>query len=477
MRAAARRWPIYATKRLVDILPHLCTSGEQPPFADAVAGHARELIFCPLDRQLLTEVSPSMRVQSIQSLVASIEQSLHRFAVYNTRAKEYVCINGLFNAVGAADFGKILRLLRLQHKLDSIDAQTLNEYFKAKLAEGSEIALLDAVDMVLLLLQRGSINSIFQPFVEGSLRTIDILRHIVEAESKLAFNHFLAEAPSDLRLQTCDFLKSADSHTGLLIYPWGYVELQRILMGNNADVSSEKHARVASGTTPKTGHATHEHTGNGIDNAISDLNIAQKVDTIAGVNLCLKVLRRYGHHHGDVHNGLVGVHLENDVAVLYIPDHTFIIDLLVTDPYYQDTVFYLLAWLWSNSALVKVGYHLLQKVSKLASQLDRPFMSFSNLIDLRNERVKECFGDDLEQPRIKFKPSGVSKNLIGLMQEYNIPVLQANKMWKYGQRPICSTRTRYLENIAKGIVRIEEHLRDDGWYPTDSYKLESPDNG
>ncbi|GFE54268.1 Streptococcus pyogenes, putative [Babesia ovis] len=447
----------------------------EPPLADATGKHVRELIFSPLNRQLVTEVSPSMRSQPLEALTGSIEQALHRFAVYNTRAKEYVCINGLFHAVGAKEFGKTLRVLRLQHKLgENVDSQTLNDYFMVKLAEASDLARLEAVDMTLLLLHHQGTDDIFRPFVQGSWRPVDILQHILQVESKMALQHFFAEAPSQVQSQACELIKTKDCQTGLLKYPWAYVELQRNLVKHIVDGSQNIVVGIAPGNSRI--HMEQQRPGSGIVNTTIDTDIASVVDTIADVNHVLKVLKHCAHHCTNGQKGLVAVHIERDAAAICTANHSFIVDLLVTDPYYQTTLFDLLAWLWSNSALLKVGYNLLQKVAKVASEFDRPFTAFTNMIDLRNQRVKEEYGDNGEQAVVRFKPAGLSRNLRGLMQEFYIPVFPTDKMWNAQQRPICPSRVKCMENIARGMLSIEQKLRDDGWFPTDCCDLESYEN-
>lgn len=124
MCAQHRRWPIYATKRLTEIIPHLCASGEiyavvanvvfhcfgssnrlnermsvyfkqsflqtlnyiysdksflEPPLANSEVEYARELVFAPLNRQLVKTVSPAIRPQPLSWLHANIEATLSRY--------------------------------------------------------------------------------------------------------------------------------------------------------------------------------------------------------------------------------------------------------------------------------------------------------------------------------------------------------------------------------------------------------------
>ncbi|ORM39513.1 uncharacterized protein BXIN_2937 [Babesia sp. Xinjiang] len=439
----------------------------EPPLSVSSTPHARELIFAPLNRKLVKEVSPAMHPQPLEALTSGVEDALRRFAMYNTRAKEYVCVNGLFRSVGAMEFSKSLRVLRLQHKLShGLEAQTVNEFFAEKLSEDSDLARLEAVDMTMLLLHQLDKDDLYYPFVPGSWRPADVLKSVIEAESRVSLDLFFSKAPQQAKAQACDMMRTTDRHTGLLKYPWAYIELQRLLSSRPGSALVED----ASGTTAGLDLAVEDFE---LHRTVNGIDTPHVVDTIADVRYVLKVLRNYAHKHAEGHDCLVAVHVERDAASLSTTNHTFIIDLFVTDPLYQRTLFDLFAWLWSNSSLLKVGYNLLPKVAKLATQFNRPFTAFSNMIDLRNKRVKEELGAN---STVRFKAAGISKNLRGLMQEYNITLIPFNVSWTGHHRPICSARCKYMENLSTGILSIEERLRADGWFPTDCCDLESYTN-
>ncbi|GBE60247.1 3 -5 exonuclease domain containing protein, putative [Babesia ovata] len=459
-------------------------SFKEPPLAFSSVQHAREIIFSPLNRRLVREVSPAMRPQPLEDLAGNVEAALYRFAMYNTRAKEYVCVNGLFRAVGAREFSRTVRLLRLHHKLlDTLEASTINEYFVDTFADASEIAQLEAVDMALTLLQQQGHPDLYAPFVAGSWRAADVLQQVVESESKTALEQFFASAPQSTISQACDMLRSTDIKTGLLRFPWGYVESQNLIMRRNEDTAAITGKTLEDGNDVKL-----EDNDEEIEEFREYTNLPHTVDTVADVIHMLKSLKRYAQQHAETRDGLVSVHIERDAVAFATPRSTFIVDLLVSDPLYQSTLFQLLAWLWSNSGLVKIGHNLLPKVAKLASQFDRPFTAYVNMVDLRNQRSSTGpqIGDEAVT---RFKPSGdpirrlfnvyagISRTLKGLLQEYNIAVPHFDRQWSAEQRPICPSRARYMEQMATSMLSIEEQLRDDGWMPTDFCDLSSYDNG
>ncbi|CDR94577.1 hypothetical protein, conserved [Babesia bigemina] len=541
MGAPPRRWPIYATKRMAEVLPQLCAVGDrhtlvanvvfhfvgssnvpsermsryfkhgylqalnyvysdrsfkEPPLALSTVQHAREIIFSPLNRRLVREVSPAMRPQPLEDLAGNIEAALYRwedfiggitcgsrFAMYNTRAKESVCANGLFRAVGAREFPRTVTLLRLNHKLlSTLEAITVNEYFVDAFAAATEVAQLEAVDMALMLLQQQDRPDLYAPFVAGSWRAADVLQKVVESESKTALEHFFASAPQSTIAQACDMLRSTDVKTGMGAFQHMTNGCRNLITRRSTDAAAITGAAVPS--------ANHLELGD--DEDISDFgdytNTPHMVDTVADLIHMLKALKRYAQQHAGARDGLVSVHIERDAAAFCTARSAFIVDLLVGDPLYQSTLFQLLAWLWSNSGLLKVGHNLLPKVAKLASQFDSPFTAYVNMVDLRNKRSSSgtSVGDeavtrfretgDSATPHFNVS-AGISRTLKGLLQEYSIAVPQFDRHWGAEQRPICPSRARYMEQLATGILSIERQLREEGWMPTDFCDLSSYDNG
>lgn len=508
MCAQHRRWPIYATKRLTEIIPHLCASGEiyavvanvvfhcfgssnrlnermsvyfkqsflqtlnyiysdksflEPPLANSEVEYARELVFAPLNRQLVKTVSPAIRPQPLSWLHANIEATLSRFATYNTLSKEYVCVNGLYNAIGAKQFLKTMKLLRLEHKLkDQINAKTINHYFGEMLREGSEMAQIEAVDMALLLMHHRQ-TDLYKPFVEGTWRPADVLDMVIKAEAKIAFDTFFAAATQRIKAQAYEMMQTTDHATGLLKYPWGYIQMHNLVnvqpareLGETQTSLNDEHETVIMDNT-KTGHVR-----------------AHVVDTVADVIYCLKVLKRFAQQQMGRGDTLLAVHIEQDSVTIANMQTTFIIDIWVTDAVYQSTLFNLLSWLWANATLVKVGHKIMPAIAKLATNFDRAFVSFANIVDLANKRRKIC-KTARDEEVVRFKPAGFSKSLSGLLQEYNMPYSHRYKNWNAANRPICDDRVAHLSNIVKGILSVEQQLREDGWMPTEFCDIEPSD--
>ncbi|GIX62633.1 exonuclease, putative [Babesia caballi] len=455
MGVPTRRWPIYATKRMVEVIPHLCASGErhtlvanvvfhsvgstnrptegvsrhftqgflqtlnyvysdrsflEPPLSAASALHARELVFAPLNRRLVREVSPAIRPQPLEALVAGVEEALRRFAMYNTRAKEGICVNGLFRAVGAHEFAKALRVLRLQHKLrDEVEAATLNDYFGETLSESSDMACLEAVDMVLLTLQQRGRTDLFTPFVPGSWRPADVLQHVFEAECKVALDYFFTSAPPDAVSQAHEMLRATDACTGTAP-PRQAHDCSRLVERDSATPTTEG-VGVALGTGDMSGGISSRTEANlAVDptethGSACSTGASPVVETLADLIHVLKVLKRYRRQHD---TGLVAVHIERDAVALATMESTFVVDLYVTDPLYQSTLFNLFAWLWSNSRLAKVGHNLLPKVAVLATKFDCPFTAFANMVDLRNNRIKRKAGSGTEGEVTRIEAPGTA---------------------------------------------------------------------
>lgn len=514
MGAPPRRWPIYASQRMAAILPRLCAQGErhtlvanvifhcfgssnkisprmskyfkhnflqtlnylysdrsylEPPLGLPTVEKTRELIFLPLDAELVKEVSPSIRPRALSWLHENIEDSLSRFANYNTRSKENVCINGLYDAVGAEQFLKAMKLMRLQHKLSNeVKLETLNGYFRDTMARGTEIAHIEAMDMTLLLMKHRKVD-LYIPFVEGSWRPVDVLEKIVKAECAIAFDMFFSLSPQNIREQAYNMMRTTDARTGLLKYPWGYIKAQSIGSLDREDGSISGTRMLNPPSSAETSVNEHDTFIDVSAESITYLNI-HMVDTVVGLNRCLTMLKRYANK-SHIEAPLVALHIEKDAIAVATVQESIILDLMVTDPLYKSTLFSFLSWIWANNRMVKIGHRILPKIAEIATRFDRPFVAFSTIVDLNNKRRKTCTNG-----MIRFKAAGISKSLFGLLQEYGATVINGKQKFDSYNRPIEETRALYMAHIAKGLLEIEQTLREDGWMPTDFCDLDSSDN-
>lgn len=79
---------------------------------------------------------------------------IYSFATHNTKAKENIDINGLHVYVGSKEFIKVIKLLRLQHKLENdITSNTINEFFvKSLQGDVDDSCRLDALEFANMLI-------------------------------------------------------------------------------------------------------------------------------------------------------------------------------------------------------------------------------------------------------------------------------------------------------------------------------------
>ncbi|EKX73804.1 conserved hypothetical protein [Theileria equi strain WA] len=492
-----QKWPIYATKRMVEIIPRLCALGEKQTVVTNVLFHCfgsdvtdtqenvlfkkdyvetlnyiyntrlhgtdqeklysqggfREVVFSPFNTDLLKSVSPAIRPRQTLQFISLLEQSIEDFALYNTSVKEHVDINGLFNAVGT-DFLKLVKILRLKHKFkDEISSSTINRTFKDLLDAGSDFARIDALEFASLLLSYKRVD-LFTPFVDGSFRLVDILKHILSSESKIALEIFFQMLSDNVKLQVLQMLRSTNAVTGLLKYPWGLVESQNL-----------RERQVSDGQDR-------------VDVTINKLDLDQRivVDSVAHLLYVSKYFKKLEFDSGHKPT-LLSIYFESDVLVTCNDKIVFTIDMMVNDICYQSTLYEFLSFLWSSKNFIKVGHNTMLNIAMLSSRFDKPFSDFSNLVDLNDKRVKKVQStlahshqsDDQESAEEDemsiFKPTGYTKKLSGLLQEYNIPVMPRSRHWHGKHRPISSKRTEYLVSVARGILQIEHTLRSEGWFP------------
>lgn len=430
----------------------------EPPLSNTTVNNARELVFSPLCKEIVKTVSPAIRPQPLEWLQGNIEEAVSKFANHNTRSKEYVCINGLYNAVGAKQFLKTLKLMRLQHKLaDQISAATVNDYFGEILQDQSEMAFLEAMDMALLLAHHRNVD-LYTPFVYGSWRLVDVLEKIMSAECKIAFDTFFSSASQNVKEQAYAMMHTTDSITGLLKYHWGYINMHNVVNVNHNNTLEE---------VPTSLDSDHLNLTRSVK--LGELKV-QIVDTIADIVYCLKLLKRCMNSREE--QQLLAVHVEQDTITVATAQTCLVIDMLVTDPLYKSAVFNLLSWIWANSKMVKVGHRILPKIAKTATIFDRPFNSFVNIVDLNNKRKKV-----LENSIVQFKSAGISRTLNGLLQEYATPYIYERKRWNLSNRPISDDRMAYMASVANGMLSIEHKLREEGWMPTDIYDVEHQQYG
>lgn len=368
--------------------------------------------------------------------------------------KENVDINGLFSAVGT-EFLKLVKILRLHHKFeDEISSSTINRMFKSLLDVGSDFARIDALEFASLLLSYKRVD-LFTPFVDGSLRLVDVLKHILGSESKIALEIFFQMLSNDVKRQVLQMLKSTNVVTGLLNYPWGLVESQNL---RERVVSDDRET---------------------VDIAINELDLDQKlvVDSVARLLYVVKYFKKLGFDSPIHRPTLLSIYFESDVFVISNDKITFAIDMMVNDVYYQSALYDFISSLWSSRHFVKVGHNIMLNIAMLSCRFNKSFSEFSNLVDLNEKRIKKvlCNVSQVhdsstrlaeEEERTIFKPTGYTKKLFGLLQEYNIPVFPRSRRWNGKHRPICAKRIQHLVNVSKGILHIEHTLRNDGWLPS-----------
>uniref|UniRef100_A0A3B0MR94 Uncharacterized protein n=1 Tax=Theileria annulata TaxID=5874 RepID=A0A3B0MR94_THEAN len=205
-----QKWPIYATKRLVEIIPQLCLQGQKHTVLANILFHLlptnshtsssesahgsdwnnlfcndymetlnylynnhyklnsvsnstyglidrvkpdsgmKEIIFSPFNMKILNEVSPKIYSSQRDLLISSLEYSLLKFSKYYTNVKENIDINGLYTSVGI-DFLKVIDLLNLGHKLCELSPQNVNDIFYT-LFKGDEFSRITALHFLNSLL-------------------------------------------------------------------------------------------------------------------------------------------------------------------------------------------------------------------------------------------------------------------------------------------------------------------------------------
>ncbi|KAK2195805.1 Ribonuclease H superfamily [Babesia duncani] len=488
---------IYATSRLVTVLPQLCAIGDSNAIVANVMFHCfgsqndlnygrqelfkreytsalnfvfdderwnnatnslsglacpRELIFAPFNRRLIHNVSPSIRPQQYNYLLSSLEASLESFALYNTKAKESINLNGLYQSIGSPEFLKLIRLLRLQHKMDSqLSSQCVNSYLEWMLYNKGEIGRVHAIEFVKLLIN-GKDCDIYEPLVPGSLRLLDILIAIIDAKCKVGLDLFLNAITMHAKSQVMQVLQSTDATTGLLLYPWGYMEAQnwRPVESYNDDLLN-----------------------------IQCLAYKNQTSTIL-VETIMDLMELSGHfkkpQSSQENPTLLSVHFDDEMIALCHEETVYVVDISITDVLYRQKLHKLLSCIWSCPYYLKVGLHVKENIAKLSHKLGESFIYYSNIIDLCHQR-KRISRMENGQERIEFRQTGISKNLDGLLQEYNVAWYNKRQFKKLEFRRISNCQIDDLAKIARGILTIETILQKDGWISCSIHDIETKCKG
>ncbi|BAM39260.1 conserved hypothetical protein [Theileria orientalis strain Shintoku] len=493
--APYQKWPIYATKRMVEIIPNLCMEGKRHTVVANVMFHClgsgildkeyntvfrneymetlnhlfnnrmkeengvnshegvKELVFSPFNQRLVNEVSPSIYATQRDHLISSLEESLKNFSMYYTDVKENIDLNRMYHSVGV-DFVKLIKLLRLEHKLEELSADVINDFFKESIGSREFHKVMEFLQM---LMAKKELD-MFTPFVKGSVRLVEVLVGVVETESRTVLEQFYRQIPKELHTQCLKFLRSTDPNTGLLIYDWGYSESELILSGNLENVSGQPQRACS---------RADEETRN---NTVLDRVLVNNIASLYSALQTLKTLSKQGVRgsNKNFQNELrssISVHFEPDIVVISTHRDVFVIDTLIRDSLYKASLYKLLDFVWS-SELTKIGHNIMLNMAKLSCQFEEPFRKYNKIVDLNDKRVKKIkvHNEDGAYETSQFRSTGITRNLNGLLQEYNVGV-PPRKKWN-GMRPIPVERVKYLSIVARGMLSIEYQLRSQGWMPS-----------
>ncbi|UKK00578.2 hypothetical protein MACK_000652 [Theileria orientalis] len=413
----------------------------------------KELVFSPFNLKLVNEVSPSIYSTQRDHLISSLEESLKNFSMYYTDVKENIDLNSLYYSVGV-DFVKILKLLRLQHKLEELSSDVINDFFKQSMGNREFHKVMEFLQM---LISNKELD-LFTPFVPGSIRLVEVLVGVVRTESRTVLEQFYRLIPKELHAQCLKFLRSTDPNTGLLIYDWGYSESELILSGKLDNVCGKSEEAYS-----RTDETTYK-------NPILDKVLVNNIASLYSAFQTLKTLSKSGIRgsNRNFQNELrssISVHFEPDLVVISTHRDVFVIDTLIRDSLYKSSLYKLLDFIWS-SELTKIGHNIMLNMAKLSCQFEEPFKNYNRIVDLNEKRVKKIkvHNDDGVYETSQFRSTGITRNLNGLLQEYNVGV-PPRKKWN-NMRPIPIERVKYLSIVARGMLSIEYQLRSQGWMPS-----------